>query len=209
MISGEYELGRDFPHLEKVAEEALRQGDRRPAERLCDMYSKEACRAGHKHAAIAKEKARRIRALLRATIASGLPVSDLPTPETVVKARYVNDPLARMKLTARQARAAGEIRAVYEGIVRALFARVRPTDAIQVDISRKALDPVDWLPERLAQARSLRYLPWVKRQGRERMGLVISVLVDGMSLRWLAERFGADRRVLGKALRTALDDYGA
>ncbi len=238
-----------FAHLYRVCAEAARRGDLRPAETLLRSYRGAAermraekitrLRAGrrktdamrsHRERRLAlirnaEKKAVRIARLLGR--ASGgvedLPTSDLPTAQTVVHARRRRDPLANMRLTRRQEQAAKEIRMVYESLVRALFVRARNLER-PAERRVRPMDPVEYLPERIARLRHERYLPWVETQRHvvarvaaadspiaveeiSAIGLVISVLIDGMPVGCLETRFGVRHGTLSGAFRESLDAY--
>ena len=86
------------------------------------------------------------------------------------------------------------------------------------------MDPVEHLPEHIARLRHERYLPWVETQRQivarvavagspiaveelSAVGLVISVLIDGMPVGCLEKRFGVRHGTLSGAFRESLDAY--
>ena len=206
---GEPQRGRSgnrnlmFEHLFKVCAEAVRRGDRGPAETLLHSYRGEVERlrcdkaarvkaAGPGDAAPRRDQDRRARLIaaaeakavrigrLLATAPGGvevLPTSDPPTAQTTVHARRAGYPLSHMRLSRRQERAANEIRDVFEALVRGMFARGRDLRRV-VERPAAPLDPTEFLSERLARLRHDRYLPWVVTQ----QGIVARVGITGSPL---------------------------
>lgn len=239
-----------FEHLFQVCREAVRRGDTHLAETLLVSYRDEARRlqeplrrrdqnrhvhgrrtdrrdGAQRHQLIdeAKEKAVRLAKLLSRSLSEpGLvPSSNSSTAQTVVHARRRRDPLANMRLSRCQERAAAEIRHVFESLVRGLFARTADYSRI-VERRTRSMDPIDLVTEKVAALRKERYLPWVRRQQTvvarvkvpgiplasnelSAIQLVIAVLIDLEPLSALEKRFGVKHGTLGEVFRAALDSY--
>ena len=227
-------LGVDFAHLYEVARTALSHGDRRPAEILWHSYKKEAAggskregrRADHpKHAQeIAKRKAQTVAGLLakHRIRVEDLPTSDPPTPATAVRARKQRNPLANIRLSDEQARAAEDIKMIYEATVAAVMPGGRPLDFVKVDVSPRVRDLTRGIGEHLSEIRHRVYLPWceefayvvaekkVRGMTTDRLlasELVLDVLVNERSFGSFERRFGRNHKYFSQAFRTALDGY--
>lgn len=227
-------LGADFAHLYEVAHTALSHGDRRPAEVLWHSYKKEAVGSpkdvggrgdNSRHSReIAKKKAQAIARLLakHRIRVENLPTSDPPTPATAVRARKRRNPLANIKLSDEQARAAEEIKMIYEATVAAVLPGGRPLDFVKVDVSPRVRDLTRGIGERLADIRHRLYLPWCEEYAyvaaEKKVGgmtadrilaseLVLDVLVNERSFGSFERRFGRNHKYFSQVFRTALDGY--
>lgn len=222
MVRAEETLTHEFRHLLEVCRHALRRGNSTPGVIPLGVYREEAERLqgkAHRRAdfVAARAKARRLAALLGEAGTETPLVSDAESAHAAVHRRRQRDPIANMALSRRQAAAAHEIAAIFEATVRALTARVRPTDHPRVDQGRNVDAPFANMPERLAEARHARYLPWVAahqdvvaRNGPDALkavDLVLRVLVDRTPLGRIDKRYRLRHGAAGGVLRAALDEY--
>ena len=138
-----------------------------------------------------------------------------PTPET--RRHLRPDPVLvlwhRGRLTPRQASAAFSVREIVERVagryVRSSAGRLGLLGT-RVQFSPHPLDGVPaWLQARYRD----RYVPWAAAMGRIRCGLgnllelVFAVVVDGLSLRQLEERYRIGRRRATMLLGMALERF--
>lgn len=214
-------LGRDFQHLLSVARLAARRGNARPAEVMLASYRAEAERLVSRpdEADVPREKARFMAAILASVIddVRVLPnPADDPPPAFAAAKPKAKDPVNYMKLTAGEARAVREIRAIHEATVKALQPHAPPPDAIKVDAGRKDFDPWRFFSEKLAVARKTRYLPWVARNRKLQavpsrlltLGeLAFAVLLEGRSLRRIEDDLELGSGRLSEPFRVVLRDY--
>lgn len=215
-------LSQEFRHLLEVCRHALSRGNRAPGAILLGVYREEARRLAdkaHRRADFiaARAKARRLAALLAGSDDERQHGSDDESPHAAVHRRRQRDPLANLALDRRQTAAAGEIADVFEATVRALTARVRPTDTPRIDRSRIPDAPFAGMTPRQAQARHERYLPWVAanqhliaRRGSDELkaaDLVLRVLIDRTPVGRIDKRYRLRHGTAGRALRAALDAY--
>jgi hypothetical protein len=141
-----------------------------------------------------------------------------PTPETVAKLRQ--DTIERFReegrVTCEQARAATEIRRIWEAFGRGLFPRTGEFDRTRRPFGGAFVDPVRYMTETEERAWRLRYRPWAHEASLEivagvarvsRLQLVLDVVVDNYGVRQVE---GWYRLAHGHALehvRAALQRY--
>lgn len=135
------------------------------------------------------------------------PIEDAvgPTPQTVAKLR--RDVVERLReegrLSEEQARAAAEIRRVWEAFGRGLFPRTRDLDRPRQPHGGMFVDPVESLTDTEERIWRLRYRPWAREMSVEivagivrvsRLQIVLDVVVDNFGVRqvegWYRLRHG-------------------
>ncbi len=212
----------DFDHLFLVARLAIKRGDRRPAERMFRTYRLEG--GTHRTTTVTWEarcRAQKVADLLadpQSRDPSNLPSGDINPWAAAQKFRKRDDPTINLNLTDGQVRAAESIQKIFQETTRAMAAWSVPLDSIQVDTSKRRIDPWLSLPAWVHRERMNVYLPWRQRWSQVHVirrphqilsatELVELILIEGWSARAIAKSWRADQKRLRREFRKALDGY--
>ena len=127
--------------------------------------------------------------------------------------------MQKMRLTSQQQWAVKEIRWVYMETTKGLWSKNMPMQADRVDVSTSQRDHFLDMSQGLFDARANNYLPWVannqdvvvRKLGSNltQCGLVLTVLVDEVSVREVSRVFHAKRQRVRKAFGDSIDSYGS
>ena len=166
----------------------------------------------------------KLNAVARVVVAAPTGIDRLPSPANNPPQAYASvrtcrqDPVLTMRLTGYQQWAVKEIRWVYLETTKGLWSKNMPMNADRVDVSTVMRDHFLDMSTGLFDARSLRYVPWVQNQqdvvvrrlGEKvtRCALVLSVLIDEVSIREVCRTFQAKRQRVRKDFGDSLTAYG-
>jgi hypothetical protein len=141
-----------------------------------------------------------------------------PTPQTVAKLR--RDIVERLRqegrLSEEQARAAAEVRRVWEAFGRGLFPRARELDQPRKPHGGMFVDPVERLTDGEERIWRLRYRPWAREMSVEivanvvrvsRLQLVLDVVVDNFGVRQVEGWYRLRHGHALEHVRSALERY--
>ena len=136
-----------------------------------------------------------------------------PTPETAVKARRVVDPLAYMNLTESQQAAADDIRTIYEQVTRSMQMKGLNLNMDRVDVSRIIRDPGEMMGDELQERFFEYFMPWWRRQSKERIKRVrkihvVFIVMFDLEPSWTIDRaLGLSSGSSANIVLRALSDY--
>jgi|ETNvirnome_2_300_1030623.scaffolds.fasta_scaffold06671_4 hypothetical protein len=223
-------LPNDFKFLIAVAREALGHGDRSPADRLFNGLH-EQIKSLERVARTVDQKIRlgdlkqRLSKVAKVIASAPTGIERLPTASNNPPQAYASvrksrqDPVLTMKLSSLQQFAVKEIRWVYMETTRGLWSKNMPMSADRVDVSTSARDHFLEMSQGLLDARLLRYLPWVRGnqdvvvrklgQKLTQCDLVLTILIDEVSVREVSRAFHAKRERVRKAFGDSIDSYGS
>lgn len=219
----------DFGFLVAVARQALEHGDRSPADRLFNGLHgqiKTLTRVAHTTDQQIRlgDLKQRLNAVAKVVAAAPTGIDRLPTASNNPPQAYASvrpcrqDPVMTMRLSGYQQWAVREIRWVFLETTRGLWPKNMPMNGDRVDVCTTNRDYLLDMSTGLFDARTTRYVPWVQNQqdvvlGKlgervTRSALVLSVLIDEVSIREMSRRFGAKRQRVRRAFGESLTAYG-
>ena len=133
-----------------------------------------------------------------------------PTPEAITRPSR-RDPIKMLEekgyITFDHARAARDIAAIYEGVVRSLMSKTRNLNTAG---RASGITWSDTTPLWVAEKHAYLYLPWMRameRDRREHIELVFDLVIDGHSVYAVRQRHHMRMSNVVKALTAALDLY--